>query len=368
MNNQNQAFSKRLFLSLFFKLGVSLILYFVTISMAFFATLFVADNYRWSGKELLYPLLKTLNPYRELFFVLALATGLFGISAFYWFRILKYLQAVVYATNNIYNQDQTLIHLPKDLKEIEDQMNQIKLNINQSQLLAKEAEQRKNDLVVYLAHDLKTPLTSVIGYLNLLKEESQISEQLRHKYLSISLSKAERLEDLINEFFDITRFNLSNLSLETSQVNLSFLLEQLIAEFKPILADKDLSCRLIAPPNFSIVCDVAKMQRVFDNLLRNAVNYSFPNGTITIQLIPTADACQIRFINPGNVIPPEKLNRIFEQFYRLDSARTSQTGGAGLGLSIAKQIVELHGGKISAASQSGFNQFQVNLPLVGKSS
>lgn len=112
--------------------------------------------------------------------------------------------------------------------------------------IAKKAEKRKNDLIVYLAHDLKTPLSSVIGYLNLLKDEQQISDELREKYLSISLDKAERLEDLINEFFEITRFNLSNITLEYRMINLTRMLEQLVYEFKPMLAEKNLTCSMDA--------------------------------------------------------------------------------------------------------------------------
>lgn len=109
---------------------------------------------------------------------------------------------------------------------------------------AKEAEQRKNDLVTYLAHDLKTPITSVIGYLTLLRDEPQISEEIRSRYMNIALDKAERLDDLINEFFEITRFNLSHISLEKKQINLSLMLQQLTYEFQPMLAEKNLTCSL----------------------------------------------------------------------------------------------------------------------------
>ena len=181
--------------------------------------------------------------------------------------------------------------------------------------------------------------------------------------MSISLEKAERLEDLINEFFEITRFNLSNITLEYSKVNLTRLLEQLTYEFKPMLSEKNLKCVLQIAPESLVRCDVNKMQRVFDNLLRNAVNYSFENTEIHITVVQESNQIRIRFTNSGNTIPEEKLNRIFEQFFRLDTARSSGSGGAGLGLAIAKEIVTLHGGEITAWSEKETIEFEVTIPL-----
>ena len=253
--------------------------------------------------------------------------------------------------------------MPSELTVTEKKINHIKHTLEQRKLATELAEQRKNDLVVYLAHDLKTPLTSVIGYLTLLRDESQISEELREKYLSISLEKAERLEDLINEFFEITRFNLSDITLEYSRVNLTRLLEQLTYEFKPMLLEKNLKCELEITSNVMLKCDVNKMRRVFDNLLRNAVNYSFDDGTIHIVATQNENNLSIKFTNCGNTIPQEKLERIFEQFYRLDTARSSRSGGAGLGLAIAKEIVELHNGTITAKSENEVIEFEVTIPL-----
>ena len=235
-----------------------------------------------------------------------------------------------------------------------------------AQRTAREAEQRKNDLVVYLAHDLKTPLTSVIGYLTLLRDEPQISPELRARYTGIALEKAERLEDLINEFFDITRFNLSHLELEKQTVDLSRMLQQVVSEFEPMLAEEQLTCTLDLPARMDYPCDPDKLARVFDNLLRNACHYSTPGTEVQISGAETDTSIVLTFHNEGRTIPPEKLERIFDQFFRLDSSRATRTGGAGLGLAIAKEIVELHGGTISARSWDNQVEFQVTLPKAGR--
>lgn len=249
-----------------------------------------------------------------------------------------------------------------ELSTVERKIYEIKKTLERRKVEAEIAEKRKNDLVMYLAHDLKTPLSSVIGYLTLLKDEQQISDELRERYLSISLEKAERLEDLINEFFEITRFNLSEITLQYSRINLTRLLEQLSFEFQPMLKEKDLTCELQAAEDIMLRCDANKIQRVFDNLLRNAVLYSYPNTKIGITAEKQDEQIVIRFKNHGDTIPAEKLSRIFEQFYRLDAARSSR-GGAGLGLAIARQIVEQHGGMIDAVSADDTVEFTVTLPL-----
>ena len=225
-----------------------------------------------------------------------------------------------------------------------------------------------DSLVNEAAQDIKTPLSSVIGYLNLLRDEGRISDELRERYLTISLDKAERLEDLINEFFEITRFNLSSITLVYGKINLTRMLEQLAYEFKPMLAGKNLKLEFAMQPDIFVLCDANKMQRVFDNLLRNAVNYCNADTSIKIIAEQIEDHVLIKVLNEGNTIPQERLERIFEQFYRLDVSRSSTTGGAGLGLAIAKEIIELHHGQITAHSADGFTCFEVLLPLVGKQS
>lgn len=277
-------------------------------------------------------------------------------------RVVQYVDELQKATEQLFDKNIEYIELSPELSEIGAKINRLKQESERNERLARENEQRKNDLIMYLAHDLKTPLSSVIGYLTLLHDEGQISPELREKYLAIALDKAERLEDLINEFFEITRFNLSEITLQYSQINLTRLLEQLTFEFKPMLAEKNLTCELQVPEDMTLRCDTNKIQRVFDNLLRNAALYSYPNTKIEITAEKQEKQVTIHFRNHGDTIAAEKLARIFEQFYRLDAARSSN-GGAGLGLAIAKQIVELHGGRIYAESASNTVEFTVTLPL-----
>lgn len=232
-----------------------------------------------------------------------------------------------------------------------------------SMLQSRELEQRKSDLIVYLAHDLKTPLTSVIGYLTLLNDHPELDQALRAEYTGVALSKAERLEELINEFFDITRFSLMDIKLEPRRCDLSLMLEQVAYEFNPSLAERSLRWKLNIAPGLKIVCDPDKLERVFENVIRNAVNYSYSGTIIVMSARPAPEGVRVCVINRGRTIPPDSLKHLFDQFYRADASRSSSSGGAGLGLSIARRITELHGGTIKAESASETIRFTVLLPL-----
>lgn len=305
---------------------------------------------------------KTFRNNMDLLFILAMLLVFFVVFRIYlnWFT--KYFMEINQGIDALVNDETYEVSLSSELSPIEKKINTVKYTLEKQKLAAQNAEQRKNDLIVYLAHDLKTPLASVIGYLNLLNDEGQISDELRQKYLSVSLDKAQRLEDLINEFFEIARFNVSDITLEYSRINLTRLFEMLLYEFQPILQEKKLNCKIDIADDIMLQCDADKIERVFDNLLRNAVIYSFEDTDINIIVTESNENIVIRFTNHGNTIPKEKLSRIFEQFYRLDVSR-STTGGAGLGLAIAKEIIELHHGTISAASENGIIEFEVCLPL-----
>lgn len=299
----------------------------------------------------------------ELVFAVAIVVLFLVIFRIYLNRFTKYFLEINSGMDGLLKDNSEDISLSPELSAIEKKMNTVKHTLEKQKLDMQLAEQRKSDLVMYLAHDLKTPLASVIGYLNLLHDEGEISGDLREKYLSISLDKAERLEDLINEFFEIARFNFSHIVLQYSRINLTRLLEQLVYEFQPMLQEKNLGCNLEAPHDMMLKCDADKMQRIFDNLLRNAVLYSYAGTAIEIMAMEQDGNVIVKFVNQGDTIPMEKLERIFEQFYRLDTARSTATGGAGLGLAIAKEIAEAHGGTITAESADEISVFTVLIPM-----
>ena len=277
-------------------------------------------------------------------------------------RMLHYLSSVEAAIDAIQREDDEQIVLVPELKPLEDKLMALRATLKRKEMETAISEQKKNDLVVYLAHDLKTPLTSSIAYLTMLDQRKSMPDEDREKYIHVTFEKASRLRELINEFFEITRFNLQDIVLEKEQLNLSFLLEQLADESYGVLKDKYLTCSVKTDDDLMVMGDPDKLARVFDNLLRNAIAYSYTDTEIEIEARAKGTDIVITFENQGHEIPEQNLKLIFEKFYRVDNARSSQTGGSGLGLSIAKRIVELHGGIIEATSDWERTTFTVVLP------
>ena len=228
--------------------------------------------------------------------------------------IYKFISKYVNSINEVYNsldlilkENNETIKLPSEVNEFTEKLNDIKNDYITSKNNAKEAEQKKNDLIMYMAHDLKTPLTSIIGYLTLLNDEKNISKELQEKYLKIALDKSLRVEELTNQFFDITRYNLHSMPINKTELNITYLLKQLIDECYPMLEKNNLKCVLNAPDKVNYLGDGDKLARAFGNLLKNAISYSYKNTVIEINVTEELDKLYITFRNKGAKIPDYKL-------------------------------------------------------------
>ncbi|MGL5712656.1 MAG: sensor histidine kinase [Paraclostridium sp.] len=296
--------------------------------------------------------------------ILVLIIGYTIIFVHLWKQILNNITEIVTSVASIYDSNQQNIKLSDELEEVEILLNNIKNDIELNKQLAKDSEKKKNDLIVYLAHDLKTPLTSILGYLTILRTEKNLDDKVKSEYMNITFEKAERLEELIDEFFEITKFNSSSVKLELQEVNISLLLEQILFEFNPILKMNNLDINITIENNIYIKCDANRIERVIDNILKNAVSYSNKPSTIYVNIYKDEENIYIEFENEGDMISEADIKQIFEQFFRSDSSRNSEKGGSGLGLAISKEIVELHGGNISAKSEDNKFKIKVVFPTV----
>lgn len=279
-------------------------------------------------------------------------------------KIFSYVFAVSESADKLFDKNVEYINLPPEMVEVEKKLNHFKTEAIKNERLARENEQKKDELIVYLAHDIKTPLTSMIGYLSLLSEIKDMPQEQRNRYIDIALDKSYRLEYLINELFDVARFNSEKIVLEKEEINLNLMLEQIADDFYPTLKEMNKKINFTSDEKTILYADPDKLSRVFNNLIKNAVNYSKENTDIDISILNKENQATVKIKNKVKQIPKEKLDKIFEKFYRLDSSRTSKTGGSGLGLAIAKEIVELHGGRIYAESDMKETTFSVILPII----
>ena len=295
--------------------------------------------------------------------IIYLIIGFVCIFNYFWKKPWGYLDEVISATQTVYEQNDHAVALSEPLKELENQLNQIKMSVLLSKQAAKQAEDKKNEIIMYLAHDIRTPLTTVIGYLSLLHEAPDMPENQKEKYIKVALDKADRLEKLINELFEVTKYNAHTVVLKRETVDLHCLIAQVIDEIYPTLSANGNTVVFKADDDLSVTGDPEKLARVFSKLLRNAAAYSYSKTEISISAKKSDRNIQIIFENHGKTIPPEQLDSIFEKFSRLDEARLSDTGGAGLGLSIAEEIIHLHGGTITASSKNETISFMIMLPI-----
>jgi len=228
----------------------------------------------------------------------------------------------------------------------------------------REAERTKNELITNIAHDLRTPLTSIIGYLELLSGETKLDPEVQKKYIGIAYVKTKRLEKLIEDLFGFTKLNYGKISMHVAKVDVVKLLSQLLEEFYPSFVDKNLSYELQSNvPAQMISADGNLLARLFDNLINNAIKYGADGKRILVKVHGSEELVTIQVINYGYVIPEEELPLIFNKFYRVEQSRSTNTGGTGLGLAIAKNIVDMHGGIIDVTSDLTGTVFTIKLQV-----
>lgn len=274
----------------------------------------------------------------------------------------RYFDEVIAGIDKLMEEESS-ISLSPELETVERKLNHAKQTLKTQADEARKNEQQKNDLVVYLAHDIKTPLTSVIGYLSLLDENPDMPDEKKAKYIHTAWEKANRLRILVNEFFDITRSHSEAVPLQKTKIDLYYMLVQISEELYPQLDACKKRVENKVEEDISVYGDSEKLARVFNNILKNAIAYSEENSVISVSAEELPEKTVIRFENRGE-IPADKLSLVFDKFYRLNSARQSETGGSGLGLAIAKDIITLHGGGIKAESSNGSTAFIIELPSI----
>lgn len=300
---------------------------------------------------------------KETFFAAAIAVIFLILLLFLFQWLTKYFREINLGIDSLLTEDEEKICLSPEMFPFEYKLNTVKQNLKQQKEATALAEQRKDELVMYLAHDIRTPLTSVIGYLCLLEEEPDMTKEERIRNIHIALDKSYRLDKMVNEFFEITHYHSKQIKLKKQRVDLYYMLVQLRDEFLPSFSLRNNAVLLEFDENMTIYADPEKIVRVFGNILKNAVAYSYPNTKITVSAMQLEQYTIVTFQNCGKTLPAEKLSSLFDKFCRLDEARISDTGGTGLGLAIAKEIILLHGGTIEAQSEHETVTFTIQLPI-----
>lgn len=226
--------------------------------------------------------------------------------------------------------------------------------------IERNAERQKNELITNVAHDLRTPLTTIVGYLELIKDDSALSKEDVHKYSGIAYEKSIRLQEMMDDLFEFTKLDNADIKLNKSMINLSGLIMQMTDEFYPSFKDCNITPIVNLPEeNIYVQGDGQLLARVFDNLISNALKYGYHNTDLKIEVSGDEKYATVKVINHGDTIASEDIPLLFNKFYRTDSSRNSKTGGTGLGLAITKNIVDLHHGDISVTSDDQITTFIV---------
>ncbi|MGG4095715.1 ATP-binding protein [Paenibacillus lautus] len=249
------------------------------------------------------------------------------------------------------------------LGEVAESINQMSRQLHQSILEERNAEKTKNDLITGVSHDLRTPLTSILGFLEVIEEDRYQDEVELRYYVNIAYEKAQNLKKLIDDLFEYTRIN-NGLPLDIQKIDMAQFIRQLIEEFVPALEKSGMECKLAAEEGLIILADGAQLVRAYENLITNAIRYGDSGKKIDIAVRSDGNQVSISFTNYGDPIPERDLPFIFDRFYRVETSRSKQTGGTGLGLAITKSIVEIQGGEIRVRSDRQRTTFETRFPKV----
>lgn len=317
----------------------------------------------WQGDEFVYPLLNGLNNTLPIWIVGAPLLTWLLITYLYFKKNISYLEELLVATKTMVAEPEKKIELSRELVQFQDELNQIRFDNLLNKQLAIEADKKKNDLIVYLAHDLRTPLTSIIGYLSLLQKgrDDKLTQEKKYDYIKVTLDKSYRLEQLINELFELTKLNSADNDLNKTSVNISTMVEQIAYEFIPDLDKKEQDWNLEIAEGVMASVDVKRFERIMDNIIKNASNYAPNSTTIHCKLYEENSIIYLKLKNRSSSISKEAMAELFNPFFRGDYSRSSETGNSGLGLSITKVMVEAHGGTIS--SNYVDNNFEIVIEL-----
>ncbi len=252
-----------------------------------------------------------------------------------------------------------------EFSEIAGSINEMRQNLYETLESRKTAEQTKDELITNVAHDLRTPLTSILGYLDLLTQGDFLTEEQKQKYLGIVSSKAKQLETLVKDLFDYTRYDRNKVKIKKEILDLNVFVPQLVDEFYPSFIDHQLECQTdFYEGALNIEGNGELLARAIGNLLSNAVKYGADGKLVEVQTGLAENRAFVAIVNYGKIIPAKDLDKIFDKFYRVEGSRSLKTGGTGLGLAIAKNIVNLHDGVIWATSDESGTRFQIELPVM----
>ena len=253
--------------------------------------------------------------------------------------------------------DDELSYIAKSLNDMTDR---IDILMNKERV----AEKTKNELITNVAHDLRTPLTSIIGYMELLSLDKRLDIETRQKYIEVVFMKAKRLEKLIEDLFSFTKLNHGKIAMKVDTVDIVMLVNQLLEDFYPTLSERDLEYEMnSSDPSIFIKADGNLLARLFENLISNAIKYGAHGKIIRVNIRREKENVVVVITNYGYVIPEKELGNIFDKFYRVEQSRSEDTGGTGLGLAIVKNIVGMHKGTVEVRSNLNGTDFEVRLGI-----